>query len=163
MAAYLTVERFKLLSSIPSSYIDTIEKATPGWTLAQIEAESAWLDSRLSKRYDAPFASPPPVIVERWITKIVTREAYKKRGYDPTDKQGQLYEQDRTEAMAEIKEAADSVDGLFELPKRADTTESGVERGFPQVYSETSPYAFTDVQGDVGHNEDANGGGGTIL
>lgn len=159
MASYLTVDRFKLCSVIPSSYIDLIETGSPGWTLAQLDLASAWLDARLSKRYAVPFAAPVPPAVEGWVTKIVTLAAYIKRGFDPTDPQGQMYVNDRDVALSEVKEAADAENGLFDLPLRADTTASGISKAGPRGYSEQSPYSFTDTQGRVGSQEDQNGGG----
>lgn len=154
--SYLTLARFKVLTSMPPEHVDAIEARTAGWTLANLELCTAWLEARLRKRYDIPFLAPIPLVVEGWITKIVTREAYKKRGFDPTDRQGATYESDRKEALDEVKEAADSDKGLFDLPLRADTTGSAVTQGAPHVYSEQSPYVFTDVQADIGHNEDTN-------
>jgi hypothetical protein len=159
MAAYLTLARFKALTVMPSEFVTAIEQGSAGWTLAQLEAESGKLDTRLAKRYAVPFDAPTPLIVELWITKIVTLSAYIKRGFDPTDRQAQMYVAARDEAVAEIKEAADAVDGLFDLPLRADTVASGISKGFPRAYSEQSPYAFTDSQAQVGHQEDDNGGG----
>lgn len=159
MTAYLTLERFKTCTVMPSSFVDLIEAVSPGWTLAQLELESRRLDGRLGKRYAVPFAAPVPPIVEGWITKIVTVSAYLKRGFDPTDPQGQMYVGDRDVALAEIKEAADAETGLFDLPLRADLTASGIARGYPKAYSEQSPYAGFDQQSQIGHNEDQNGGG----
>lgn len=159
MAAYLTVDRFKQCTVMPSSYIDLIEAGSPGWTLTQLEIESDRLNARLSKRYAVPFAAPVPPAVEGWVTKIVTLSAYLKRGFDPTDQQGQMYVDDRNTANAEIKEAADAEYGLFDLPLRADTTASGISKAGPRAYSEQSPYAFTTQQGRTGRQEDENGGG----
>ena len=159
MAAYLTLAEFKASSVIPSSFVSDIETVSPGWTLLQLTLESARLDARLGKRYATPFALPAPLCVQGWLAKIVTLSAWLKRGFDPTDRQGQIYVADRDGALAEIKEAADAVDGLFDLPLRADLTASGVTRGSPRAYSEQSPYVFTDGQSRVGIHEDDNRGG----
>ncbi len=53
-----------------------------------------------------------------------------------------------------MKEAADSAEGLFELPLRADLETSGVSKGGPLGYTEASPYRWTDRQADDGRNED---------
>jgi hypothetical protein len=159
MAAYLTLVEFKNLSVMPSGFVDEIEAVSPGWTLTQLTLESARIDARLSKRYAVPFDLPAPICVQGWLAKIVTESAYRKRGYDPTDAQGRMYVADRDTAIAEIKEAADAIDGLFDLPLRADLTASGISKGGPRAYSEQSPYVFTDAQRRVGVNEDSNGGG----
>jgi hypothetical protein len=159
MAAYLTLAEFQALSVIPSEFVSAIETLSPGWTLAQLTLESARIDARLSKRYGVPFQLPAPICVQGWLAKIVTLSAYLRRGFDPTDRQGASYIADRDGALAEIKEAADAVDGLFDLPLRADLTTSGVTRGSPKAYSEQSPYVFTDGQSRVGRQEDDNRGG----
>lgn len=159
MAAYLTLLEFKLLSVMPAEFVDAIEAVTPGWTEAQLSLESARIDSRLRKRYDVPFGSPAPVEVQGWLANIVTLRAYTRRGFDPTDEQAAIYKDDAATALAEMKEAADSNEGLFDLPLRADTTASGISKGGPKVYSETSPYVGFDVQAATGRNEDSAGGG----
>ncbi len=159
MAAYLTLDGFTMLSVMPSVFVAEIETVSPGWTLAQLTLESARIDARLSKRYAVPFDLPAPICVQGWLAKIVTESAYRKRGYDPTDAQGRMYVADRDTAIAEIKESADAIDGLFDLPLRADLTSSGISRGGPKAYSEQSPYVFTDGQSRVGSQEDGNGGG----
>lgn len=159
MASYLTLVQYKALAVIPAEFITAIETITPGWTLAQLTSESAWINSRLSKRYAVPFVDPCPEVVPRWLARIVTVSAYLKRGFDPTDRQGAMYVSQRDEALAEIKEAADAENGLFDLPLRADTTASGISKGFPKAYSEQSPYAWTDVQRNAGRQEDESGGG----
>jgi hypothetical protein len=60
----------------------------------------------------------------------------------------------KDDALAWLKEAADAKDGLIDLPLRADTTASGISRGGPLAYTETSPYAWTDVQAETGRSED---------
>lgn len=162
MASYLTLAQYKALAVIPAEFITAIESITPGWTLAQLTSESAWINSRLSKRYAVPFADPCPEVVQRWLHRIVTVSAYLKRGFDPTDRQGAMYVSQRDEALEEIKEAANAETGLFDLPLRADTTASGISKGFPMGYSEQSPYAFADSQARVGRQEDDNGNGGTF-
>jgi hypothetical protein len=159
MPAYLTLAEFKALSVIPSEYVAATETLSPGWTLAQLTLESARIDARLSKRYAVPFQLPAPVCVQGWLAKIVTVSAYLKRGFDPTDRQGEMYLADRDGALAEIKEAADAENGLFDLPLRDDLVASGVTRGFSKAYSEQSPYVFTDGQSRIGSQEDNNRGG----
>lgn len=153
---YLTVDEFKALSVMPSSDLEAIESSSPGWIDTQLEYWSAQIDSRLRKRYAAPFASPYPIAVKGWLARLVTVRLFLKRGVDPSDMQFDVIKLDAEQAAAEIKEASDSNTGLFDLPLRADTTDTGVSKGGPFSYAEASPYVWTDVQVDAGRYEDSS-------
>jgi phage gp36-like protein len=157
--AYLTLLEFTNLSIVPSAVIDRVEASDPGWIAAQLEEESAWIDARLAKRYAAPFASPYPRVVRLWLTKMVSAAVYDKHGVQPLDEQAQRYYAAADTARAEIREAADAEQGLFELPLRADTTEGGITRGRTLSYSEASPYVWRDRQARRGRCEDRRGRG----
>lgn len=159
MSAYLTVARFKLLSTIPSEFVDEVETREPGFTDAQLEYWSAWIDSQLRKRYFAPFDAPVPTAVEGWLARIVTVRVWSKRGVDPTDEQWSEIKKDDADARTEIKEAANAETGLFDLPLRSNTTDNGIRKGFPRGYSEQSPYAWTTAQAQRGMQEDDSGTG----
>jgi phage gp36-like protein len=120
---------------------------------------SAYIDSRLAKRYAAPFEAPYPIAVTRWLTDLVTLRCWRKRGVVSTDEQMIDYRAAADAAMRELTEAANSNEGLFDLPLRADTDASGIVRAFPQSYSEQSPYVWYDIQADIGHDEDSAGEG----
>jgi phage gp36-like protein len=156
---YLTIATFKAASVMPDEDIDALDARYPSFLDEQLENESAWIDARLRKRYAAPFESPYPKAVVRWLAAMVTDRAYKKRGVDPNDLQAADLVQDAKDAKAEILEAANSETGLFDLPLRADTTGSGISKGGPLAYSEQSPYVWTDQQVEVARDEDSNGSG----
>lgn len=158
MTAYLTTSEFLNLTVMPPEFLDAIEERTPGWTDAQLEAMSRWIDARLSKRYAVPFATPVPTLVQSWLASLVTLRCFHRRGVDPLDQQMTEIKADRDAALAEIKEAADAAAGLFELPLRADTTTSGITKHMTAVRSEQSPYVALDMQAATGRREDANGG-----
>ena len=161
MPAYLTIARFKLLSTIPSVFVDTVESQEPGFVDAQLSYWSDWIDTQLRKRYAAPFLPPVPGAVEGWLARIVTVRVWSKRGVDPNDEQWQEVKKDDTDARAEIQQAANSETGLFDLPLRADTADSGIARAFPMGYSEQSPYAWTTQQVVRGTQDDRRGRGST--
>jgi hypothetical protein len=120
----------------------------------------SFVEARLRKRYSIPFIAPFPSIVLEWQTAMLTLDMYRRRGFNP----GSAQDQDAiigaaTTALAEIKEAADSDTGLFDLPLRDDTTASGISQGSPLGYSEGSPYVWTDQQACTGRQEDRNGRG----
>lgn len=152
--AYQTYDEFLARTTMPASFVAEVEARTPGWIAIRLLINSANIDARLCKRYDAPFTAPAPLIVCDWLTRIVTLETWLKRGVSATDEQFLEYKQQATEAAADIKEAADSNTGLFNLPLRADTDESGVTRGYVLSSSQASPYAWMDDQVRDGRAED---------
>lgn len=157
--SYLDLAGFRAATIAAGEWVDEVEARYPGWIANRLAIESQRIDARLRKRYACPFAAPYPLIVVEWLTAIVTDNMMRKRGIDATDEQAETYSADRTTAEAEMKEAADSVEGLYDLPLRADTSAAGIVA--PQVlgYSEASPYVAFDIQAEAARNEDANGTG----
>lgn len=159
MAAYLTVDEYKLRSLLPSEWMTELDALVSGFTAAQLEASSRLdLDARLRKRYAVPFETPVPEAVKIWLARIVDVAVLHRRGVNPNDPQVEFYVGLRERTLAEIKEAADSNEGLFDLPLRNDTTNSGIIGG-TRVYSEASPYVWASSQGARGRDEDSSGGG----
>jgi hypothetical protein len=150
---YHDLASFKGATLAPASYVDAIEAIEPGWTLGRLVAWSAWINSRLTKRYAAPFAAPYPETVTGWLERLVSWEVYLKRGLDATDQQIDRIEARHNAAQAEVREASSAVDNLFELPLRADTTAGGITKGAPLGYSEVSPYTFSGVQRELAKDE----------
>lgn len=159
MTAYLTLAQFKTASIATDEAIDEVETRYPGFVDQRLAIASSWIDARLRKRYAAPFASPYPLAVVGWLASIVTEQVMRKRGIDATDAQVSTYVDDRKTAEAEVLEAANAKDGLFDLPLRADTDADGISKGEPLAYSEASPYVWTDRQASRAYDEDANGTG----
>lgn len=154
--AYLTNAQFKLLTIAPAVYVDQIEALEAGWTQAQLDHWSIWIDSRLKKRYAAPFdTASPPTVVRGWLARIVTEELYLKRGVDATDEQFVRVTERAKDARDEVKEAAESKEGLFELPLRQDAPgATGVTKGAPLAYTEVSPYTWSRLQREAAIDED---------
>ena len=148
--AYLDLLGFKALTVAPAVYVDQIEAAEAGWTLAQLEYWSRRIDARLKKRYAVPFSeltAETPTVVKGWLADIVTPRIYKKRGVDATDEQYADVVEDAKTAWGEVREAADSPDNLFELPlKQTSPGETAVTKGSPLVYTEGSPYEWSELQ-----------------
>lgn len=144
--AYLDVTTYKARTLAPASYVDEVDAQEAGWTLAQLTLWSSWLDSRLRKRYAAPFGSPVPEAVLVWLTDIVTERLYLKRGIDAADAQVARITELADKAREEVREAADAKDGLFDLPLKEDTTATGITKGAPLGYAEASPYTWSPLQ-----------------
>jgi hypothetical protein len=107
--------------------------------------------------YSAP--TPIPQIVLAWLTALVTLRAYRKRGVNPQDPQIDLVVKEADRARDEIKEAADSKDGLFDLPVNEDG-DSAITTAGPLGTSDTSPYSWQDRQAQMGYAQDGCGGTG---
>ena len=146
-------------ATMPALTIDV--KPTPNFVELALQRNTAHIEARLRKRYAVPFAAPVPEAVNRWLAFLTTRDCYMRRGSNPTSVQDEkaIFGMAET-ADAEIKEAADSKDGLFELPLRDDLPQQGgVQFAAPLGYSETSPYVSTDIQVQTGVDEDSAGTG----
>lgn len=104
-------------------------------------------------------ASPPiPEEMLQWITDVATPRVYERRGVNPTNDQQMVTMEKRAEtALAEVLEAANSKDGLFDLALNADVGGSGITQGSPLVHTETSPYRWQDEQRRRGRREDFHG------
>lgn len=160
--SYLDLDEFAARTIAPSSLVfgdffdpsgewddpDKVAKREAWHTFAksQLVIETSKINSRLRKRYAVPFDAPVPEIVLGWLALRVTPKLYERRGWDPSDAQAQSILADAQAALDEMKEAADSADGLFDLPLKQDEAESAVVKGGPISYSEASPYTWTDRQ-----------------
>jgi hypothetical protein len=153
VAAYLTIDEFKLRTIMPASQVDRIEATSPGWLAANLESSSRWADMYLAKRYRVPFPAPYPEAVKSWVARMVTQRAYLQHGIPANDQQLALVGADSEKAENEIKAAADGQLSLIDLP--SDTGQSLVQYGGTRVYSESSPYVAGDVQRSTGRREDS--------
>src|SRR5688572_29031614 len=106
--AYLTPVTYNSLTIAPAIYVDQCEADRAGWVLAQLECWSRWIDSRLKKRYAAPFAAMPltPPVILGWLARILDAELYYRRGISATDEQWPAIQERAAEAKREVKEAA---------------------------------------------------------
>jgi hypothetical protein len=157
MAAYLTIAELKLRTVMPPEFLDALEGLQPGWIDAQLEQMSRWIDSRLMKRYAVPFIVPYPEVVLGWLARLVAYEAWQRRGWDPQDPQAVQIQRSAEQARDDVKEAADAVQGLYDLPTIEGKSTITKPRTFG--YTEQSPYVWLDAQVMTGRDEDDWGGG----
>lgn len=112
--------------------------------------------------YDATnvYAASPPVpeIILKWLNYLVSRDVLERHGANTQDPFVIARTADATTARAELLEAANSKDGLFDLPTQDDEG-SAISTGGPFFYSETSPYVSQDIQERRGALEDEEGRG----
>ncbi|HEY6464090.1 MAG TPA: hypothetical protein VIY73_28170 [Polyangiaceae bacterium] len=99
-------------------------------------------------------ASPVPEAFLDWLTVLVTLDAYDKRGHNPQDPALARLATRELEVRAEVKEAADSKDGLYDLPTSEDES-SAISSGGPLGASSASPYVSFSEQARRGREEDA--------
>jgi hypothetical protein len=98
-------------------------------------------------------ATPIPEIVLNWLNVFVTLDCYWRRGFNPNEPAGKLIVDAVEEAKKEVREAADSKDGLFDLPVSEDL-DSAVTTGGPLGHSDGSPYHWQERQARRGRCQD---------
>lgn len=132
---------------------------SPNWVDVMLAGWSDKINARLRKRYAIPQVAPYPETILSWLTRLGTRDAYAKRGWNPLSEQDQTsIEAAAVQADKETIEAADSEKGLIDLPLRSDVQgASGIKSGMILSYSEQSPYTAFDLQRVAGRQEDSNG------
>lgn len=139
---------------MPPDQVQELESRYPNFVKTQLTVISGRIDSRLRvRRYAVPFEAPYPPTVRLWLNDLATLRCYLRMGVKPTDEQFSEIKNLADVAEAQITEAADAVNGKFDLPMRADTTTSGITGG-PLGYSEQSPYTGADRQAAAGKAED---------
>lgn len=136
---------------MPTEDVEEIEVRRSGYPETRMIANYRWVYARLAKRYAIPEPMVPsndvPELVVDWCVALTTLDLYEFRGFNPESAQDALIAARATEVRGEVKEAADSETGLFELPLRASSqATTGVTKGGPFGYSEASPYEWTDRQ-----------------
>lgn len=134
---------------MPAEDVDEVELRWPGWIIAQLTTITGQIEARLRKRYATPFGEPYPEVLRSWLTRMTTVRAYLKRGVNASDAQFQVVVDDAKAADLEIKEAADAVEGLYDLPLRDGNDASAISKGSPLSATETDPYTWTDVQAEA--------------
>lgn len=141
--SYLSETEAVDISLLPRIVFEDISARDPDWSRKVLENISAGtLDSRLAKRYAVPFdLADPPAKVREWVSAIYDWSACLKRGVDITAEHWPAIEARYTAAVAEIREAADAKDGLFDLPLR-DGDVSAISRAEP-LGSATDAYGFS--------------------
>ena len=98
-------------------------------------------------------AEPVPAIILQWLTAMVAYSVWNRRGRNPQDPFIEDLKAAVTLAVEELTEAANSKDGLFDLPVSEDL-DSAITTGGPLGFSDSSPYAWQTRQARLGRQED---------
>lgn len=158
---YLTLEQYKTLSQIARPTIDKFCETPANKTFIEswLEQNSASIEAQLRKRYKTPFVSPFPKQLGTWLVWLTDVPVWMRRGVSSTDEQYAEYVRLRDLAFTQIREAADSEKGLYDLPLLETGDASAITKQGPRSYSETSPYVWQDVQRSIARDEDSWGEG----
>lgn len=155
MPSYLTFAEYKARSRLRASIIDAAGSAK---VEAWLSERSSKIRARLVKRYAVDFADPGPVadVILGWLGALVDRDVQEYVGGPPEGREDEWIVKRADQAEAELKEAADSETGLFELPIRnTDPLGScGINKGGPVVES------YNTIQGWFDAQASARDGGG---
>lgn len=150
--AYVDLDYVCLVSPIREEAARAYDLEHPGSFTAIAESVSRMFDARLAKRYVTPFdTTKPPEALRFHVGSCVAYQLWLKIGYDPGSQQDSNIKEARDEALSWLKDAADSVEGTVELPRREDTTKSdaiAVTRSRPLAYSEATPFEWTRRQAE---------------
>jgi len=155
MSMYANLLDVKDLGIMPAEDIDELERREPGITERISTKISALFDAKLIKRYAAPFEQPYPDVLVYHVAQAVAYRLYLRRGYNPSSEQDAEIKEANDRAWEWLDEAANSEEGLVELPRRQETPgASAVNKGGPFGYSEASPYTWMDRQREAVRNDE---------
>jgi hypothetical protein len=145
---YLTFATWKARSRWGSDDCNDIYAREPDKVDNALADVTEWINARLRKRYDEA-QLPTNRTILGWCRDIVDFEVFLFKGGNPSSMQDGLYKEKHDTAKAEILEAANAENGLFDLPLKQNVRDTGIAKGGPLVYSEASPYTWLDRQRDA--------------
>ena len=146
--AYVDLDYIRDHGTMDPESVDAFEASSPGVIDKLAESVSKIFDAKLRKRYAAPFKEPYPEALRYHVAQFVCFQIWIRRGFNPGSEQDALLTRMRDEAYEWLQEAADSKDGLIELPLRETDPPEGkaIVRSGPIGRSDASPYEWTDRQ-----------------
>ena len=102
-------------------------------------------------------STPVPPVVLGWLTDLLAVDILQKRG-SSTQVDRAPFDAAAAAALADVEKAANSKDGLFDLPLNEDGG-SNIKTGGPLMYGETSPFVSADAAQCIAEQEDCAGMG----
>jgi hypothetical protein len=148
MPSYLTIAAYKTITTIDASVVDLC--AAKGKDVGRwLELKSGHIRARLVKRYAVDFndPGPPPDKIIEWLVLLVDILVWACAGGLPEGREDGWAKEAEKTTLDEIKEAADSETGLFELPLR-DTDPLGtsaINKGPPFVVAYNTGFDYFDA------------------
>jgi hypothetical protein len=146
MPSYLTFAEYRSKSRIKNALIDTCGQPKVEQFL---EEYSGTIRDRLTKRYAVDFTDPGPVpaTIAKWLVWGVDYDVLFYVGGNPEGREDEFAKERWTLANDELKEAANSETGLFELPLRNTDPlgNSAINKGGPFVKSFLTPFSFWKI------------------
>lgn len=157
MGGYLkSVEQLWKRTAFNQRYCSELELKSPGLILTLDEDASRYIDTRLRKRTSTakPYRVPipddlVPRIVVRWVAHLITPECFLALGTRPTDEEQAEIIKLADRAEEQIKEAADAVNGLFDIPLLDAGGDSLFDQPATLCITEQSPYSWRHKQYDA--------------
>jgi hypothetical protein len=152
---FKTLDDVKTWCDVTPAVVDDIERLKSGRCLTRASGCQGEIDGRLRKRaanlsqYPVPFIDPVPPKVLEWMGALLTPILHRIGGIQSSDQQQQDIKAARDKALEEIKEAADAVTGLYDLPLTADSQETMIVEPATLAYSEQSPFTGKHLQYDA--------------
>jgi hypothetical protein len=136
MPAYLTLAQYRAITTVDGSVVDlcgTKGKSVQRW----LDLSSAHIRARLVKRYAIDWSEvenqPVPDKIIEWLILLVDIPVCKCAGATPEGRVDDWTREDEQRVNDELKEAADSETGLFELPLR-EPGASAATKGAPIIH-----------------------------
>ncbi len=149
MPSYLALATYRSRTTLDGSMVDlcvTKGKDVAWW----LECASAQIKTRLAKRYAVDFSDPGPVPdqIIFWLIRLVNIDVMECTGAIPEGRVDNWADEARKQVYEELKTAADSENGLFDLPlKNTDTLgSSAINKGGPMVFASNTITGWFDEQ-----------------
>lgn len=143
--AYATLQQIRRLGVMRPSDIDRIEAQEPGITMERAATVESLLNSKLQKRYRAPFDTvAPPLSLTKYVAVTTTYELLMDvRGLNPSSDQKDAAEKALERVEAWLTNAVDGEKGDAELRAlESGLGSAAVNAGGPIGYSEPDPYSW---------------------
>lgn len=120
--AYVSEADFRKSTRLAVAVVNSIDTERPDFIDVALSERSAELNARLRKRYNVPLTmAEVPTMVRRWVIVLVSYDVLTASGFPANGSEEPIVAEYQL-ALEQIKETADTENGLYELPLYADET-----------------------------------------